>query len=1532
MLPKLRGKMRILGVGILALFSHAVHAQDCGTQAPQTIPNSTPCLGPYNVNMSDSKGAGFDATQYESWAYWDVHAHDYNNGLLCLPFRMLKPLNYNPASPKRYPLIVMLHGSGECGYDNNRVLYNGGGAHKNALNSGAFDGFVVFPQSPYGNWAANNPEDTSSSLQVTEQLARMFTMVDSLKQRFKIDPDRVVIHGLSAGGTGTLASLYHRPDLFAAALPMSATTSTSNFNTSTPYPNPPWTDPSVEPKVRRNMGFISPIPLWWFQGSDDVNPSPAITTPSVQFLRDSGAINTNATGYTIFQGVAHNTWGYAYAEPDFFPFIQRQNKRHLYLMGENPICCAKKTMIGFSPGFYSYQWFRNGVAILGETKNKLKNIAQGGKYHVRCIRRGSSSYYYSDTLTIINTDEGTNAPPVVSIVSPPNNTTINTPASIGLQASATDPDGTITKVEFYKGTTLLYTDATAPYSYTWSGMGTGTYSITAKATDNQGAVTTSEVVSLKVVVPNSLPTVNLTSPANNTGLVGPATINLTANASDDGGTISKVEFYSGFTLLYTDVTAPYSYAWTGVGVGTYSLTANATDNLGAVVTSTAVKVVVSAAGNQLPTTRITDPRITTYTAPANITVVAAASDPDGTVARVDFYNGTSTTEFAHDVTAPYAVAWSNVGPGTYTLTTKVTDNQGAIATSAPLTIVVNSPTNRPPSVTLTSPVNYAGYNSPAAINLAATATDPDGDQTISKVDFYNGSTLLYSDATAPYAYAWTGVAEGNYTISAVATDSQGGVASSSTVSVVVSTFVNQLPTVSITSPANNAGFATPGSFTISASAADADGNITKVDFYNGTTLLGTDGTLPYNYAWSGISDGTYSLTAKATDNMGGVTTSDPVSVIVTSTPNKYPTVSLTSPLNNANFSSPATITLTANAADEDGFVSKVNFYNGTTLLYSDATAPYSYDWAGVTPGTYSLVAKAVDNFNAVKVSATVTVVVSTTSNTAPAVSLTSPANNASFTTPATISLAATASDADGTVSKVDFYNGSTLLFSDATSPYSYSWTGVAVGTYSITAKAFDNLGAVTTSAAANVTVATPPNTLPTVSLTSPADNASFTAPATISLTATASDADGTVSKVDFYNGSTLLFSDAASPYAYSWTGVAAGSYTLTAKATDDQGGVKTSTAVSITVSGPANTPPSVSLTSPANNASFTAPATISLTATASDADGTVSKVDFYNGATLLFSDATSPYSYSWTGVAAGTYTLTAKATDNSNAVSTSTAVSVVVSASGNANPVVTITSPANNASYVAPNSFEIDASASDADGSISKVDFYLNNSLISSDSWAPYQANVWNLAIGTYTIMAKATDNQGGVGTASTQVYLTDASAFFTTSAPCFTPGGTVTFTLDPSKRTNATNYYWSFSGQGGTVNFTPGANGYTADVVASSSITSGQVCVGVTYQSGYQDFCNTMNKCANAREDDAPIAFTNLALIENGAAFQLTSDKEIAQVTVVAVTGTVEWETNDIPSNKSLEFGATLPAGLHLVQIRYTDGSADLKKVQKTR
>ncbi|MFN3405367.1 MAG: Ig-like domain-containing protein [Cytophagaceae bacterium] len=188
--------------------------------------------------------------------------------------------------------------------------------------------------------------------------------------------------------------------------------------------------------------------------------------------------------------------------------------------------------------------------------------------------------------------------------------------------------------------------------------------------------------------------------------------------------------------------------------------------------------------------------------------------------------------------------------------------------------------------------------------------------------------------------------------------------------------------------------------------------------------------------------------------------------------------------------------------------------------------------------------------------------------TPPAVSITSPSNNATFTSPANITITANASDADGTISKVVFYNGNTVIAEDNTSPYSIVWNNVATGTYQLKAVAIDNSNLSTTSATVNISVQNP-NQSPTVSITSPANNASFNAPANISFTSNASDPDGTVTRVEYFNGTTKIGEATTSPYTFNWSNVAAGTYSITARATDNSNASTTSSAITINVVQPA---------------------------------------------------------------------------------------------------------------------------------------------------------------------------------------------------------------------------------------------------------------------------------------------------------------------------------------------------------------------------
>ena len=185
-----------------------------------------------------------------------------------------------------------------------------------------------------------------------------------------------------------------------------------------------------------------------------------------------------------------------------------------------------------------------------------------------------------------------NQPPTVALTSPADNATVIKGATVNISADATDSDGSVIRVEFYAGSTLLVHDVVPPYSFNWTPTAAGTYVITARAYDTDGAVTTSQSVTVNVLpAPNNVPpTVTITSPSNNATVYRLLGTTVKANASDSNGTVIKVEFYAGSTLLGTDTSAPYSFVWRPTSRGTFTLTARAYDDDGAVTTSAPVTV------------------------------------------------------------------------------------------------------------------------------------------------------------------------------------------------------------------------------------------------------------------------------------------------------------------------------------------------------------------------------------------------------------------------------------------------------------------------------------------------------------------------------------------------------------------------------------------------------------------------------------------------------------------------------------------------------------------------------------------------------------------------------------------------------------------------------------------------------------------------------------------------------------------------------------------------------------------------------
>ncbi|KLV07049.1 chitinase [Photobacterium aquae] len=186
-----------------------------------------------------------------------------------------------------------------------------------------------------------------------------------------------------------------------------------------------------------------------------------------------------------------------------------------------------------------------------------------------------------------------NQAPTVSITSPSGNQQFIVGDIVSISVDAADADGSVAKVEFFVGGTLVDTATAAPYAAQWTAV-LGQQTIKVVATDDKGA-TSEQVVVINVQdVANELPTVSLNVSAT-TVEVGTA-VTLTADAADTDGTVAKVEFFANGKVFHTANKAPYVATYTPDAAGNVSLFARATDNLGATGDSSAASLKVTGTG------------------------------------------------------------------------------------------------------------------------------------------------------------------------------------------------------------------------------------------------------------------------------------------------------------------------------------------------------------------------------------------------------------------------------------------------------------------------------------------------------------------------------------------------------------------------------------------------------------------------------------------------------------------------------------------------------------------------------------------------------------------------------------------------------------------------------------------------------------------------------------------------------------------------------------------------------------------------
>ncbi len=224
-----------------------------------------------------------------------------------LPYRILYPKNYNKS--KKYPLVLLLHGGGERGDDNEKQLVHGANMLLKETNQGKNEAIIIAPQCPQDSyWSSANIDRSTQPLTITFDynkpalwpLAAANELVKTMADSASVDKSRIYITGLSMGGMGTFESVFRYPGLYAAALPICGGGDVNAYD-----------------KRVKDTKF------WIFHGADDA-------VVNVKLSRDMAAKLKKVkvpVKYTEYPGVNHNSWDNAFADPNFISWMFSQKKK-----------------------------------------------------------------------------------------------------------------------------------------------------------------------------------------------------------------------------------------------------------------------------------------------------------------------------------------------------------------------------------------------------------------------------------------------------------------------------------------------------------------------------------------------------------------------------------------------------------------------------------------------------------------------------------------------------------------------------------------------------------------------------------------------------------------------------------------------------------------------------------------------------------------------------------------------------------------------------------------------------------------------------------------------------------------------------------------------------------------------------------------------------------------------------------------------------------------------------------------------------
>jgi chitodextrinase len=673
----------------------------------------------------------------------------------------------------------------------------------------------------------------------------------------------------------------------------------------------------------------------------------------------------------------------------------------------------------------------------------------------------------SGSVQVLSGGSAVNFPPTVNLTAPTQGANYQPPANITLTASPNDSDGTIARVDFYNGSTLLGTSVAAPYSYAWNNVPAGTYTLSAVAFDNLGASGSSSGVTITVNAVSSLPSPWQTADIGSVGVVGSASYsNGTFSVSGSGAGITGSA--DSFRFVYQPISGDAEIIAQVTGVQN-----NVSGSLAGVMIRNG---------------------LTAGTREASVGVTAGSGL---TYRRRTSTNGSTTAVSGGSGTAPYFVrlrrqgstftafqssdgsSWTQIGQNTISMSTTV--YVGLVVTSSQNT-GLNSSTfayvNAGSSVDSTPPVISNVSTTPVqnSVNVDWTTNEAADTQVeYGATSSYGQSTALDGTLATSHSQFISGLVAGNtYHFRVRSRDAAGNLGLSGDLSV---TIAAPADTTKPTAPTNLVASAGSSTLVNLAWTASTDNvGVTRYNVLRNGVQIGTSTGVSYPDA-TVAPNISYSYVVNAQDAAGNVSANSNTATVTTPPDTTKP--SAPAGLTGSSNTSGTQITLSWTAATDNVGVTGYQVWRNGALL---GTAPNtSYADATVVAGTtYNYTVRATDaagnvsvDSNTLTITATAPPPTDTTPPTAPA-SLNGSANGSTR-----VDLNWSASTDNVGVVGYQIWRNSAQIGTSTTLNYSDT-TVQASTTYTYTVRAYDAAGntsqdspsvPVTTPAPSSITIA-----------------------------------------------------------------------------------------------------------------------------------------------------------------------------------------------------------------------------------------------------------------------------------------------------------------------------------------------------------------------------------------------------------------------------------------------------------------------------